>query len=495
MNTFTKFLFTAGVAALGGHAASAQVLYDNFEDTRLVTYAYTDGTLDPIATPGGGTVNTSATSGKYDRNTVQYAVIVINPTNAHMADVSAYSAGTKQLTLKFRSPGPGTAVQLVLQNKAKAAISYPNGNYGGTFNATSTAAADTWETLTFTYMAGTAPAGSDAGSFDPTVMATEVDQMVMLVAPGSTTATTYYLDDIMGPELVAGPLTPVVTPPVVTPPVTSAPVLLDDFESTRLLKYVSAQGTVDEAAANPGANSVDGSTTCASFARDGGQQYATIVLQPKAGKFGDVSGYASGAQKITMKLYSPEPNTKVQIVLQNAAKATAYPNGNYGGTFDAVTSATPNAWQTLTFTYTAAGNFDATVLPTDVDQIALLIAPGTAVATPPVNVTYYFDDLTGPAIASTVTATRATSTAALASVYPNPATGSAHLPYTLQKASVVSLAVYDMLGRRAAAVLDNQAQPAGEQRADFSTAGLAPGLYTCRLVVDGAVLTRQLSVQ
>ncbi len=484
MNTFTTSLLAAGLVTLGSRAASAQVLYDNFENTRLVTYSYVSGALAPIANPGGGTVNTSATCGKYDRDGTEFAVVVINPNSARMADVSAYAAGTKRMSVKFRSSGPGVAVQLVLQNKTKAATGYPNGNYGGTFNATTTAAANTWETLTFTYTAG------GGGTFDPTALATDVDQLVMLVAPGAKTASTHYLDDLMGPELTA------VTPPVIPP--TAAPILLDNFEATRLVNYPTVQGTLNQAAANPASNTVNSSATCASFARDGSQPYATIVIQPKSGKFGDVSGYASGAQKITLKLRSPDASTKVQLVLQNKAKsATGYPNGNYGGTFDATTSATANAWETLTFTYTAGGggSFDPSVLATDVDQLALLIAPNTTTTAPTVK-TYYFDDLMGPAFA-VVTATRSsqTSAAALAPAYPNPATGLTHLPYSLQKPAVVSLAVYDAMGSRVAAVLDNQAKPAGDYLADLRTTSLAPGLYTCRLVVDGVALTRALSVE
>ena len=485
MKTFTKFLLAAGLATLGSRAASAQVLYDNFEDTRLVTYSYVSGALAPVANPGGGTVNTSVTSGKYDRDATQYAVVVMNPTNAHMADVSDYVAGTKKLSMKFRSPAAGTVVQLVLQNKAKSSVNvYPKGDYAGTFSATTTAAADTWETLTFTFA---------ARDNDETVTATTVDQLTMLVAPNTLIPTTYYLDDITGPELVAGSLTPTVpTPPVVAAP----PVLLDDFENTRLVDYPLIQGTLAPVA-NPGSDAVNSSATCASYLRDGAQQFATIDITPKNGaKFADVSAYADGTQKVTMKFRSAAANTVVQLVLQNRAKNIAtpynYPQGNYLGTLDATTTVA-NAWETLTFTFTnrAANNgADGSVTATTVDQIAMLINPNSNGSG-----TYYFDDLTGPAITGTVTATRATSAAALASVYPNPAAGLAHLPYNLQKSAVVSLGVYDALGRRAAAVLDNQAQPAGEHSADINTAGLAPGLYTCRLVVDGTVLTRQLSVQ
>lgn len=474
MNTFTKALLTATLA-LAARAATAQTLYDNFETTRLVTYSYVDGTLNQAtANPGSTAVNSSSTCAKYDRSASPYAVIVINPTASpgRMANVSAYSAGTKKISMKFRSPGPGVAVQAVLQNKTKAATGYPNGNYAGTFDITTTAAANTWETLTFNFTAG-------GGSFDPTVTANDVDQLVLLVAPNTTATPTYYLDDLMGPELV--------------PASTSTPVLLDNFETTRLLNYPTAQGTLNQAAANPGSTAANSSTTCASFARDGSQQYATIVLAPKAGKFADVSAYAGGALKMTLKFRSPAAGTAVQLVLQNRAKtANNYPNGNYAGTFNATTTAA-NAWETLTFTFTAGagGSFDPTVGPADTDQLALLIAPGSSSAS-----TYYFDDITGPALTTgTATRTSLAGVAAFAGAYPNPARGLVRLPISLAKAAVVSLAVYDNLGRRVATVLESQARPAGAFEAELNAAQLAPGLYTCRLTVDGAALTRPLSVE
>ena len=476
MKTFTKILLAAGLVTLGSRAASAQVLYDNFENTRIVTYSYVSGALAPIANPGGGTVNTSTTCGKYDRDATQYAVVVISPTAApnRMADVSAYAAGTKKISMKFRSPAPGTPIQIVLQNKAKAATGYPNGNYGGTFDIKTTAAAGVWETLTFAYTAGA------AGGFDPTTAATDVDQMVVLVAPNTTTPNTYYLDDIMGPEIAA-------------PTTTATAVVLDNFENIRLLNYPTVQGTLNQAAANPGSSAGNTSSTVASFVRDG-SQFSTIVATPKAGKFADVSGYASGTLKISMKFRGTGPGTKVQVVLQNKAKtALNYPNGNYGGTFDATTTAAANTWETLTFTYTAGsgGGFDPSVLSTDVDQLALLIGFNSTVTS-----TFYFDDLTGPAQATaTATRTSQTSLAALAPAYPNPAAGLTHLPYSLKQNATVSLGVYDAMGRRVATVLDAQAKPAGDYIADLPTSSLAPGFYTCRLVVDGVALTRSLSVQ
>ena len=481
MKIFTKYLVVSGLALLGSRA-SAQTLYDDFETTHLVTYPVISGqgTLNQAtANPGSSPVNTSATCGTYTRSTTQYDVLVMKPTNAKMADVAAYAAGTKHISIKFRSPMAGMVVQAVLQNKAKSDLNlYPQGKFGGDFNATTTKTND-WETLTFTFTAGA------ADGFDPTTTSTDVDQMTLLVAPNTLVSTVAYLDDIMGPELIAVP---------VTTPTTSAPVILDNFESTRLVSYPAVQGTLNETAANPSSSTANNSATCASFARNGEEQYATIGITPKAGKFSDVSDYISGAQKITLKFRSPAASTAVQLVLQNKAKVAAtpynYPQGNFAGTFDATTTVGADTWETLTFTFNP-GAKDATVTATDIDQIALLIAPGTASAS-----TYYFDDLTGPAI-STATATRTSqnSVAAFATPYPNPASGTVRLPVSLQKAAVVSLAVFDGLGRQVASVLDNQLHAAGTFEAELNSAKLAAGLYTCRLTVDGQPLTRQLSVE
>ena len=137
-------------------------------------------------------------------------------------------------------------------------------------------------------------------------------------------------------------------------------------------------------------------------------------------------------------------------------------------------------------------NTPSATLNTNVNEIVLLIAPNTTI-----RKKVYLDDWTGPSLVGFVSATRTvkTATAAFAPAYPNPTSGLTQLPVTLQKAAVVSLAVFDNLGRRVAQVLDQQARPAGAFTAELNAAPLAPGLYTCRLTVDGVVLTRPLSVK
>lgn len=70
---------------------------------------------------------------------------------------------------------------------------------------------------------------------------------------------------------------------------------------------------------------------------------------------------------------------------------------------------------------------------------------------------------------------------ALTAPYPNPARGDATVSYTLPEghAGAVSLAVYDMAGRRVAVAATTPATP-GNHDVAINTAALAPGVYVCR---------------
>ena len=473
MNTFTKLLLTAGLA-LVGRAAAAQQLLDNFEATRLVDYPSPQGTIAAVANPGGNGTNTSATVGSYVRDGSQYATISIQLKNgAKFASVAAYVAGTKSITLKFRSAAPaGTAVQLVLQNRAKAIVTpyvYPQGNFSGVFNATTTAAANTWETLTFTYAA----AQSDA-----TVTATDIDQIAMLIAPNTTSAATYYFDDLMGPEL-STTVAPVVTDQV-----------YDNHEGTRVIKYKRnlTGGGFKVDTLNPYKVTGNTSNNVMRYSRST-QQYDGIFIAPVGAPIADVSPFLTNAKQMTLRVYSPAVGTTFQITLQDSVRGRgAYPAGRHSEYL--ATTTTAGGWENLAFSF--SNRPDATVTNTGVNELVILINSNTTR-----GLKLYLDDFTGPHLTNFVTATRLseTSTATLSAPYPNPANGLVRLPISLAKSAVVSLSVYDALGRQVATVFDGQLHAAGTFEAELNSAKLAPGFYTCRLTVDGQLLTRQLSIE
>jgi len=474
MKVFTQMLCAAALLAVSA-PASAQTLYDNFETTRIVSYPTVQGVFTQnTPNPGANAVNGSPTCALYTRDaSQQYAVIVVKPNNATMANVAAYVAGTKRISIKFRSPAVGVVVQAVLQNSVKSNTNmYPNGKFGGDFNATTTVA-NAWETLTFTY------AAASAGNFDPTVTANDVDQMVFLVAPGTNTGATYYLDDIMAPELITGPTSTL-----------AVSQLYDNYQGTRAIKYIAykSSGGLKVDTLNPAPSAANNSTRVARYTRST-NQYDALVVQPRGAALADVTNFKNNTLHMTMKVFSPAPGIPFQITLQDStvAGATNYPAGR-NSEYTATTTAT-NAWETLTFNF---ANTPSATPNTGLNEIVLLIAANTFT-----RQRVYLDDWTGPSLVGFVSATRTvqTAAAAFAPAYPNPTSGRTQLPITLQKAAVVSLAVFDNLGRRVAQVLDPQARPAGAFTAELNAARLAPGLYTCRLLVDGVALSRQLSVE
>ena len=474
MKIFTQMLCATALLAAGTQA-SAQTLYDNFETTRIVSYPVAEGVFTQnTANPGTNAVNGSTTCALYTRAAgSQFAVIGVKPNSARMATVAAYAAGTKRISIKFRSPAVGVVVQAVLQNSTKSNTNvYPNGKFGGDFNATTTVA-NAWETLTFTYTA------AGAGNFDPTVLATDVDQMVFLVAPNTNNGATYYLDDIMGPELIAGPTSSL-----------AVSQLYDNFQGTRAIKYIryKSSGGLNADTLNPATSTGNPSTRVARYTRST-QQFDALVVHPRGAALADVTPFKSNVLRMTMKVFSPAPGIVFQITLQDSttANATNYPTGR-NSEYTATTTLT-NAWETLTFNFI---NTPSATPNTGLNEIVLLISPNTTVRR-----RVYLDDWTGPSLVGFVSGARTvqTAAAAFAPVFPNPTSGLTQLPFSLQKPAVVSLAVYDNLGRRVAQVLDNQSRQAGAFTAQLNAASLAPGLYTCRLTVDGVALTRPLSVE
>lgn len=77
--------------------------------------------------------------------------------------------------------------------------------------------------------------------------------------------------------------------------------------------------------------------------------------------------------------------------------------------------------------------------------------------------------------------------------YPNPASGALSLPYRLPEAGPVSLALYDLLGRRVATLV-SAIRPAGPGVARLERGALAAGVYVCRLAAGGRVVTRRVTL-
>jgi hypothetical protein len=75
--------------------------------------------------------------------------------------------------------------------------------------------------------------------------------------------------------------------------------------------------------------------------------------------------------------------------------------------------------------------------------------------------------------------------------YPNPFNPTTAVSYQLSAASKTTIAIYDMLGREVA-VLVNEAQSPGRYEVQWAAEGCASGVYICRMVAGDYVASRKL---
>jgi hypothetical protein len=58
----------------------------------------------------------------------------------------------------------------------------------------------------------------------------------------------------------------------------------------------------------------------------------------------------------------------------------------------------------------------------------------------------------------------------------------------------VTLDLYDVMGRRITAAIENHILPAGSHEASFEVGGIAPGVYLCRLSAGTSHSSRRLVI-
>jgi hypothetical protein len=83
---------------------------------------------------------------------------------------------------------------------------------------------------------------------------------------------------------------------------------------------------------------------------------------------------------------------------------------------------------------------------------------------------------------------------ALSQSIPNPSAGQALIRYTLPAAARVTLAAYDVQGRRVATWLDHEPQSAGTHEVAVRASAWRPGMYLYRLEAGGRSATRKMIV-
>ena len=78
--------------------------------------------------------------------------------------------------------------------------------------------------------------------------------------------------------------------------------------------------------------------------------------------------------------------------------------------------------------------------------------------------------------------------------YPNPSAGSVLLEYSIDTEGPVTVALYDVAGRRVAVVLDSEFRPAGPGSITIDTHGIAAGVYFVRMEMAAKSVSRRIAI-
>jgi hypothetical protein len=426
---------------LFGLGASAQEVWDDFDDRRQLDYGFIHGEFFPYQeNPGPDAVNGSPMVAQYLRNPVEvFDVILTNP--GALVDISDYLAGTASMTLDVYAPAAGITVQITLEDSVTAGpTNYPTGRRAEFTAVTTTAGA--WETLTLTL----------AGEPDPSVPNDGVNRAVLLFNPSVTGAQTWYFDNWNGPARQS----------VACDPPVDDPLLLWDGECEQDVTFTFQHGVMRRRF-NPDTGGDNASPYALRYDRNVGELDDVIL-----GTF-PAALNASAGSKMYLDVYDVNAPSVYIMAIQNSA------GDDIVALADSTAPGEVNAWTTLEYDLSGlAGETDAT-------RFVLLYKPGAFLVGRTFLDNWRTENPVGIA-PSPVTASL--------DVWPNPANARAtvELPALPGEAR---LQAFDALGRAVGAPL---AVAPGTTRVDLNTAAWAPGTYVLRLEGGASVHIARLMV-
>ncbi|MEM1043730.1 MAG: T9SS type A sorting domain-containing protein [Bacteroidota bacterium] len=197
--------------------------------------------------------------------------------------------------------------------------------------------------------------------------------------------------------------------------------------------------------------------------------------------------FAPGETSLSVRVLSPAAGVQVKLkVEQNGDPTVSVETDEF--------TTVAGVWETLVFDFsnespgTAQLNFASTY-----NQLAIFFdfqCPG-----PPstMEAIYFWDDVEfvdGMAAAPVTASARALTVGA---AYPNPFSRATTIPFAVEAATDVRLAVYDVMGREVA-VLVNGTVEAGRHEASFEAQDLASGLYVWKLTAGAQSQTGRLTL-
>ena len=311
-----NFILFTLLVLLGSFSIKAQVVYEDFEGgTADISWEGLNGTYNGVVANPDLVGNSSAFVGSYT-NAPAFDFCFALGTLAAPADLSKFNL----LKMKIWSP---TA-------PAKALLKFEGGG-NSVEKIIDITEANKWVEYEFDLSAGAAKTGMNKVlvSFNSFVLGDDK---------------TYYFDDIVAVKNER---------------------CYADFETPGLV-FQGLDGMLTAPVANPGANQINSSDSCAMYVKSGMHAYS-LILADNGAPF-DLTTY----NQFRMKIYATAP-TKVLMKLEGA-----------GGNIERIKNiAVTNAWQEYTF------DFSAQAANTDLSKVIIFFDPGTETSTD----TYYFDDV------------------------------------------------------------------------------------------------------
>jgi len=175
-------------------------------------------------------------------------------------------------------------------------------------------------------------------------------------------------------------------------------VVYDNFEGAKSVRYTEKGGVLDTLVKNPAPNDINKSAKCALYVRNGSKKFDNIKMG-MTGNLSEVEKYATYLgipPRFKLKVYTSAPaGTLVEILLGSRKGNNDYPAGTHSQ-YQAYTKKS-NEWEELEFLFSQIPQGSETSA-SQIDQVVLLFNPNSATSD-----SYYFDDLTGPPIATGAT--------------------------------------------------------------------------------------------
>ena len=434
---------------------SSQVLWDDFEQTRVGYYEFVHGGMTTrYANPDvSSSVNNSSICAQYVRNPGELWDVLVIVGNGPIDDVSSYADGTKTMSVDVYSPAPGIPVQITLEDSSLAGpTNYPVGRHSIYLGATTTT--NQWETIDLAFDSRPDAAMSDVG----------LTSVILLFNGGTNTGDIYYFDNLYGPEFnnqcdgAAG----------------NPNHDLADWDcnwNLGVCPSASACATYDYMSGwlnqsyNPETNTINDSKYCGEYTRNPDANGEDVFIAYPLG-----GGFDLGAAPFfNMKVYGPPTSIYASFQTNGGGEVAGFTQNIWQN----------NAWQQINFDLTP---FQAGAM--SVDRVVFFFDQGM------VNWdTYYIDDI--GLSAAPVSANNLSFSLGFG-IYPTPVTSESTINFNVGNNSFVKIELVDVQGKTISTLINKYLQP-NSYSVDLST-DLPSGIYLLKASVDGSIVTKRFVV-